>query len=97
MTFGRHCSQMAVKSVSIWASRWGSEASESVRQMPAGNLQEGKLPMLAVRETNPSMLIDPSAIAAWVYPVTAVLVGEPGELPDFDPERFVYRLDSRSE
>ncbi len=32
-----------------------------------------------------------------VYPVNAVLVGEPGVLPDFDPDRFVYRLDSRSE
>jgi len=29
-----------------------------------------------------------------VYPATAVLVGRPGELPDFDPERFVYRIDS---
>ena len=32
-----------------------------------------------------------------VYPVTAVLVGKPGELPDFDPSRFIYRLDSRSD
>lgn len=32
-----------------------------------------------------------------IYPVTAVLVGRPGELPGFDPDRFVYRLDSRSE
>ncbi len=31
-----------------------------------------------------------------VYPATAVLVGEPGELEGFDPERFVYRLDSRA-
>ena len=30
-----------------------------------------------------------------IYPVTAVLVGKPGELEGFDPERFVYRLDSR--
>lgn len=33
-----------------------------------------------------------------VYPVTAVLVAEPGkhgELEGFDPDRFVYRLDSR--
>ena len=32
-----------------------------------------------------------------IYPVTAVLVGKPGELPNFDADRFVYRLDSRSE
>ena len=32
-----------------------------------------------------------------IYPVTAVLVGKPGELPGFDADRFVYRLDSRSE
>lgn len=32
-----------------------------------------------------------------VYPATAVLVGRPGELEGFDPDRFVYRLDSRSE
>jgi hypothetical protein len=32
-----------------------------------------------------------------VYPVTAVLVGKPGELEGFDPERFVYRLESRTE
>ncbi|MDP6374790.1 MAG: hypothetical protein QF921_00245 [Pseudomonadales bacterium] len=30
-----------------------------------------------------------------IYPVTAVLVGRPGELPGFDPERYIYRLDSR--
>ncbi len=30
-----------------------------------------------------------------IYPVTAVLVGKPGELEGFDPERFIYRLDSR--
>jgi len=30
-----------------------------------------------------------------VYPVRATLVGEPGELPGFDPERWIYRLDSR--
>jgi hypothetical protein len=30
-----------------------------------------------------------------VYPVKAVLVGEPGELAGFDEDRFVYRLDSR--
>jgi hypothetical protein len=30
-----------------------------------------------------------------VYPVRAVLVGRPGELEGFDPERFVYRLESR--
>ena len=32
-----------------------------------------------------------------IYPVTAVLVGKPGELPGFDADRFVYRLNSRSE
>ena len=32
-----------------------------------------------------------------VYPATAVLVGRPGELEGFDPERFIYRLESRSE
>ena len=32
-----------------------------------------------------------------VYPATAILVGQPGELEGFDPERFIYRLDSRSE
>ncbi len=30
-----------------------------------------------------------------VYPCTAVLVGKPGELEGFDPDRYVYRLDSR--
>ncbi len=32
-----------------------------------------------------------------IYPVTAVLVGKPGELPDFDADRFVYRLDWRED
>ena len=32
-----------------------------------------------------------------VYPLTAVLVGQPGELPGFDAERVVYRLDPRDE
>ena len=32
-----------------------------------------------------------------VYPLTAVLVGQPGELPGFDADRFVYRLDPRNE
>lgn len=36
-------------------------------------------------------------IAGRVYPLEAVLVGRPGELPGFDPDRFVYRLDPRSE
>jgi len=31
-----------------------------------------------------------------IYPVTAVLVGEPGELEGFDADRFIYRLDSRA-
>ncbi len=31
-----------------------------------------------------------------VYPVEAVLVGRPGELEGFDPDRFVYRLDPRT-
>jgi len=30
-----------------------------------------------------------------IYPVTAVLVGKPGELEGFDADRYVYRLDSR--
>ena len=30
-----------------------------------------------------------------VYPRKAVLVGEPGQLPGFDPDRYVYRLDPR--
>ena len=30
-----------------------------------------------------------------VYPGVAVLVGEPGELPGFDADRYVYRIDSR--
>lgn len=30
-----------------------------------------------------------------IYPVTAVLVGRPGELEEFPSDRFVYRLDSR--
>ena len=32
-----------------------------------------------------------------VYPLVAVLVGRPGELEGFDPDRFIYRLDSRTE
>lgn len=30
-----------------------------------------------------------------IYPVRAVLVGEPGELEGFDADRYVYRLESR--
>ena len=30
-----------------------------------------------------------------VYQLTAVLVGRPGELEGFDPDRFIYRLDAR--
>ena len=30
-----------------------------------------------------------------IYPVTAVLVGQPGELEGFDSDRFIYRLDYR--
>jgi hypothetical protein len=30
-----------------------------------------------------------------IYPVTAVLVGQPGELEGFDADRYIYRLDSR--
>lgn len=30
-----------------------------------------------------------------VYPLKAVLVGQPGELEGFDPDRYVYRLDPR--
>lgn len=32
-----------------------------------------------------------------VYPLEAVLVGRPGELEGFDADRYVYRLDPRSE
>lgn len=32
-----------------------------------------------------------------IYPVKAVLVGRPGELEGFDPDRYVYRLDPREE
>lgn len=30
-----------------------------------------------------------------IYPVTATLVGKPVELAGFDPERYIYRLESR--
>lgn len=30
-----------------------------------------------------------------IYRATAVLIGKPGELADFDPDRFIYRLDPR--
>ena len=30
-----------------------------------------------------------------IYPLKAVLVGEPGETPGFDADRYVYRLDPR--
>jgi hypothetical protein len=32
-----------------------------------------------------------------IYPLTAVLVGKPGELAGFDADRFIYRLDPRVE
>lgn len=32
-----------------------------------------------------------------IYPLEAVLVGRPGELDGFDADRFVYRLDPRSD
>ena len=32
-----------------------------------------------------------------IYPATAVLVGEPGELEGFPEDRYVYRLDYRAE
>ena len=31
-----------------------------------------------------------------IYPLQAVLVGEPGELEGFDADRFIYRLDPRT-
>ena len=31
-----------------------------------------------------------------IYPLEAVLVGQPGELEGFDADRFIYRLDPRS-
>ena len=30
-----------------------------------------------------------------VYPLKAVLVGQPGEIEGFDPDRYVYRLEAR--
>ena len=30
-----------------------------------------------------------------IYPVTATLVGKPGELAGFDSERYIYQLESR--
>ena len=30
-----------------------------------------------------------------IYPLTAVLIGKPGELEGFDADRFIYRLDPR--
>ena len=33
--------------------------------------------------------------AGKVYPLEAVLVGRPGELPGFDEDRYIYRLDHR--
>ena len=32
-----------------------------------------------------------------IYPLEAVLVGRPGELDGFDADRFVYRLNPRSD
>lgn len=32
-----------------------------------------------------------------IYPCVAALVGKPGELPDFDADRYVYELHSRSD
>ncbi len=32
-----------------------------------------------------------------IYPLQAVLVGKPGELEGFDSDRFIYRLDPRTE
>ena len=32
-----------------------------------------------------------------VYPATAVLAGQPGEMEGFPPDRFVYRIESRTE
>jgi hypothetical protein len=34
-------------------------------------------------------------IGEQVYPMTAVLVGVPGEVEGFPPDRFVYRLEPR--
>ena len=30
-----------------------------------------------------------------IYPVTAVQIAKPGELEGFDPDRYIYRLESR--
>jgi len=32
-----------------------------------------------------------------IYPATAVLAGQPGELEGFPPDRFIYRIESRTE
>lgn len=32
-----------------------------------------------------------------IYPLQAVLVGQPGELEGFDSDRFIYRLDARTQ
>jgi hypothetical protein len=32
-----------------------------------------------------------------IYPLEAVLVGQPGELEGFDADRFIYRLDARTD
>ena len=32
-----------------------------------------------------------------IYPAKAVLVGQPGEIEGFPPDRFVYRIESRAE
>ena len=31
-----------------------------------------------------------------IYPLEAVLVGQPGELKGFDADRYIYRLDPRT-
>ncbi len=31
-----------------------------------------------------------------IYPATAVLAGQPGELEGFPPDRFIYRIESRT-
>jgi hypothetical protein len=52
---------------------------------------EGRSWLDYIRE-NPNLRI---RFSGRVYPVTAELIGKPGELEGFDPDRFIYQLKSR--
>jgi hypothetical protein len=52
---------------------------------------EGRTWLEHIRE-DPNLRV---RFAGKVYPVTAVLVGKPGELEGFDADRFIYQLESR--